>query len=137
MSDCIFCKIIAGEIPSTKIFEDDRFLAFMDINPLTRGHCLLTPKAHHENVFAMPRDLLKDLIVTAQHLGEKALEGLKADGLNYIQSNGRAANQVIDHYHMHLIPRYAGDELKAMAWELNPGDPGDITAAAEDITGRL
>lgn len=137
MSDCIFCKIIAGEIPSTKIFEDDQFLSFMDINPLTRGHCLLVPKAHHENAFAMPRDLLKDLIVTAQHLGDCIMKGLKANGLNYIQSNGRAANQIIDHYHMHMIPRYASSELKGMSWELKPGDPNDIAAAAADIKGRL
>jgi histidine triad (HIT) family protein len=137
MSDCIFCKIIAGEIPSTKVFEDDQFLAFMDINPLTRGHCLLIPQAHYETVFTMPQDLLKGLIVTAQKLGDGMMKGLKAKGLNYIQSNGRAANQIIDHYHMHLIPRYNPEEPKSMCWELNPGDMEEIAAAAVDIKGGL
>ena len=133
MADCIFCKIVAGEIPSIKIYEDERFLAFMDINPLTRGHCLLIPKAHFENAFDLPDELLRDLMVTAKKLAAKMVKVLSAGGLNFIQSNGRAANQIIDHYHLHLLPRYAPDDLPVMAWELKPGDMKDIAAAAEEI----
>jgi histidine triad (HIT) family protein len=133
MSECVFCKIIAGEIPSTKIHEDDKFLAFMDINPLTRGHCLLIPKAHHVDAFDMPEGLLQDLIVKGRELAGRVMKGLSAEGLNFIQSNGRAANQIIDHYHLHLIPRYDPAELKAMAWELTPGDMNDIADAAQAI----
>ena len=131
--ECIFCKIVAGEIPSTKIYEDDRFICFMDINPVTRGHCLLIPKDHHETIFAMPGKLLQDLIVTAQKLADRVFKGLDAKGINLIQSNGRAANQIIDHFHMHLIPRYDPIELKGMAWEMRPGDMNEISAAAESI----
>ncbi|MFH1137470.1 MAG: HIT family protein [Pseudomonadota bacterium] len=137
MMDCIFCRIVAGLIPSTKVHEDDRFYCFMDINPLTRGHALLIPKDHHENLAAMPDELLRDLIVLAKNLAGVAVKGLDAKGINLIQSNGRAANQIIDHYHLHLIPRYRPDDLKAMAWELVPGDLSDIAAAAEAIRKNL
>ena len=131
--DCIFCKIVAGEIPSYKVYEDDLFLAFMDINPLTRGHCLLIPKDHHVTVFDMPEDLLKNLIVTAQALARKVMAGVEAKGINLLQSNFRAANQIIDHYHMHLIPRNREDEINLAAWEMKPGNPDEIAATAEAI----
>ncbi len=137
MSDCIFCKIVAGQLPSTKVYEDDDFLVFMDINPVTRGHCLLIPKAHYENLFAMPEDLLQGLIARAQTVGAAAVKALEARGLNLLQSNGRAANQIIDHFHMHLIPRWSEDELKFAAWELRPGDMDDIAAAAGAIRAGL
>ena len=137
MTDCIFCKIVTGEIPSTRIYEDDRFLGFMDINPLTRGHSLLIPKAHFATVFDMPDDILSSLIITARGLADGIVKGLGAGGINLIQSNGRAANQIIDHYHLHLLPRYAPDELPAMAWDLKAGDMNDIAAAAEEIKRKL
>jgi histidine triad (HIT) family protein len=137
MSDCIFCKIVAGNIPSIKIYEDDQFLGFMDINPLTRGHALLIPKAHYETLFSIPEDLLRDLIATAQHLAEAVYTGVGAKGLNLIQSNGRAANQIIDHFHLHLVPRYQPDDLKPMAWELVPGNPAEIADVAAAIKKQL
>ena len=137
MSDCIFCKIIAGEIPSFRYFEDDQFLAFMDINPLTRGHSLLIPKAHHATIHDMPGDLLQGLILRAQRLSKVLVDSLGAKGINLMQSNGRAANQIIDHFHMHLIPRYAPDDIKGMAWELVPGDMEDIKKAADQIKAAL
>ncbi|MEW5725586.1 MAG: HIT family protein [Thermodesulfobacteriota bacterium] len=133
MSDCLFCRIVSGQIPSTKVYEDDRFLGFMDINPVTRGHCLLIPKDHHENLFALPEDLLREYIGTARRLAGVLVKGLEAKGLNLIQSNGRAANQIIDHCHLHLIPRYAADEIPLAAWEMRPGDPQEIGAAAEAV----
>ena len=113
--DCIFCQIVAGNIPSTKVYEDDRFLCFMDINPLTRGHALLIPKTHHENLAAMPDGLLADLFILARNLAGPLLKGLDAKGLNLIQSNGRAANQIIDHFHLHLVPRYRS-EIGRASW---------------------
>jgi histidine triad (HIT) family protein len=133
MSDCIFCKIAAGEIPSTKVYEDDDFLAFMDINPLIKGHFLLIPKSHHPDVFAMPDETLQGLIVRAKSLAAAARQGLGANGVNLQQANGRAANQIIDHYHMHIIPRWEPDDLPVANWELKPGDEGDIGEAAEAI----
>lgn len=136
-SDCIFCKIVAGEIPSTKVFEDDRFLAFMDINPVTKGHCLIIPKEHHQDLFAMPENLLGDLLVAAQKLGRAVVQGMQAQGLNLIQSNGRAANQIIDHFHMHLIPRNDPSEMRALAWEGEPGAVDALPKAAELIRKSL
>ncbi len=136
MADCIFCKIVAGAIPSTKVYEDEKFLAFMDINPLTRGHCLLIPKDHHPTVFDMPESLLRDLIAVAKKLAGPLREAVGASGLNFLQSNGRAANQIVDHYHLHLIPRFAADEVQVASWELVPGDMADIAAAA-DATRNL
>jgi histidine triad (HIT) family protein len=137
VSDCIFCKIIAGDIPSTKYYEDDQFLAFMDINPLTRGHSLLIPKAHHATIHDMPEELLQALILRAQRLSKVLVDGLGAKGINLMQSNGRAANQIIDHFHMHLIPRYEPMDIKGMAWELIPGDMEDIAKAADEIKAAL
>lgn len=133
ITDCIFCKIIAGEIPSTRIYEDEKFFAFMDINPLTKGHCLLIPKEHHATLHDMPDDLLQGLIIVAKRLAGAAAKGLKAEGINLIQSNGRAANQIIDHYHMHIIPRWASSEVNFAAWEMIPGDLEEIKKAAEEI----
>lgn len=137
MAECIFCKIVAGEIPSIKVYEDDRFLAFMDINPATRGHCLLIPKAHHKDVMAMPGDLLKDLIVAAQGLAGASLTALGADGVNLLQSNGLAANQIIPHFHLHIMPRWTNDGADIAAWEFVPGDMDAIAAQAGEIKKAL
>jgi histidine triad (HIT) family protein len=137
MSECLFCKIVAGEIPSTKTYEDDQFLGFMDINPVTRGHSLLIPKSHHENIHVIPEDLLKDYIVVARKIAGAAVKQLGAKGINLVQSNGRAANQIIDHCHLHLIPRYAPEEIPLASWEMKPGDMGDIAAAAKAIKEGL
>lgn len=137
MDDCIFCKIAAGELPSTRVYEDEQFLAFMDINPIIRGHCLLIPKAHHEMVFDMPEPVLRDLIVVAKRISAAVKQGLKADGLNLFQSNGRAAMQIIPHYHMHLLPRWKDDNLRLGDWEMRAGDMEEIAAAAEAIKKEL
>lgn len=137
MDDCIFCKIAAGELPSTRVYEDEQFLAFMDINPIIRGHCLLIPKAHHEMVFDMPEPVLRDLIVVAKRISAAVKQGLKANGLNLFQSNGRAAMQIIPHYHMHLLPRWKDDNLRLGDWEMRAGDMEEIAAAAEAIKKEL
>lgn len=107
--DCIFCKIVAGEIPSYKVYEDDFVLAFMDTSPVTRGHCLVIPKKHVENVFDISTDDLQKVIVTAKTLSEKVKNNLGADGIRLSQSNGKIAGQAVFHFHLHIIPRYEND----------------------------
>jgi len=136
--DCLFCKIAAGEIPSTKVFEDQTVLAFMDINPLSQGHLLVIPKEHFPTVYEIEPQALTAVFQTARRLAQALKKALDMPGLNLIQSNGRAASQVIDHFHLHLIPRWPGDALaQAMAWELKPGKMEEIGATAERIKNEL
>jgi len=137
MDDCIFCKIVANELPSTRIYEDEKVLAFMDINPVAHGHCLLIPKGHYQDIHAIPEDLLRDLIAAAKPLARAVASGMKADGLNLIQSNGRAALQLIDHFHMHFLPRWENDSLKFGSWEARQGDMKVIEEAAAAIKASL
>ncbi|HEY8241695.1 MAG TPA: HIT family protein [Kiritimatiellia bacterium] len=106
---CVFCKIIRGEIPSTRIYEDDEVLAFMDIGPIVKGHTLVIPKRHLDPVTAVPPDLLLKVMKVVQKVVQAQLNGLKADGVNVHQSNGAAAGQVVPHAHFHVIPRFAND----------------------------
>jgi histidine triad (HIT) family protein len=108
-ANCIFCKIIAGEIPSAKLYEDEQFMIMLDIGPASFGHVLLLPKDHYANVFEMPEEVLCKAVCLAKEWGEKLVKALGADGLNLVQNNGLAAGQTVFHYHMHLIPRYEND----------------------------
>jgi histidine triad (HIT) family protein len=110
--DCIFCKIVAGEIPCYKIWEDDRFLAFLDIKPINLGHTLLIPKNHAENLFDLePQDSAK-LGEAVQAVAQMIKTGTEADGINLGMNNGLAAGQLVFHAHLHIIPRFEGDGLK-------------------------
>jgi histidine triad (HIT) family protein len=131
--DCLFCKIVAGEIPATIVAEDERTIAFMDINPATRGHVLVIPRAHAADVFAIEPDDLQAVAVAAQRQARRARERLGADGVNLLNSNGPAAWQTVFHFHVHVIPRYAGDPLR-LPWVPAPGDIDDIRAAAAQLT---
>ncbi len=111
MEDCIFCKIVEGQIPCYKVFEDEEVLAFLDITPATKGHTLIIPKAHFENIFDIPEGLLARISKVAQILAQEFENKLKADGFNLIQSSKEHAQQEVDHFHMHLLPRYAGDKM--------------------------
>lgn len=115
MEDCIFCKIVKGDIPSFKIYEDNDVFAFLDIKPATKGHALVIPKKHAENVFEISEDALQKVSVVAKKLSAKLKEILEADGIRLSQSNGKAAGQEVMHFHLHVIPRYADDGL--------PNDP--------------
>lgn len=108
-SDCIFCKIIAGEIPSTKIYEDEYTLAFMDISPIIKGHALVIPKSHHDPITQTPDEVLSHCIITAKLVAQAQMDVLGADGVNLHQANGAAAGQVVPHIHFHVIPRYNDD----------------------------
>ena len=132
--DCLFCKIVAGDIPSTRVFEDERTVAFMDINPGTRGHLLVIPRAHAADVHEISDEDLAAVARTARDLAARAMDRLDADGVNIIQNNGRAAFQTIFHYHVHVIPRYSGDGIR-LPWTPTPGDPDEIAATAQELNG--
>lgn len=137
MEDCIFCKIVSQDIPSVKIYEDELFLSFMDINPLGRGHCLLIPKEHYQDIFEMPENVLRDLAAFSKKLADSAKSGLNAHGVFIFQANGRAATQMVPHYHMHILPRFENDVVTMGSWELIPGDMDDINKSAEEIKKSL
>jgi histidine triad (HIT) family protein len=130
--DCLFCKIVAGEIPSQRVDEDERTVAFMDINPATRGHALVIPRRHVANLLEIDADDLESTIAAAQRLARAVSERLGADGVNLINSCGPAAWQTVFHFHFHVIPRYEGDPLK-LPWTPSPGDPDEIAATARQL----
>jgi histidine triad (HIT) family protein len=130
--DCLFCKIIAGELPGTIIDEDERTVTLMDINPATRGHALVMPRAHARDLLEIDREDLEAAILAAQRLARRMPSRLGADGVNLLNSCGRAAWQTVFHYHIHVIPRYTGDPLR-LPWTPAEGDPEEIAAAAEAL----
>lgn len=109
--NCIFCKILNGDIPSAKLYEDEDFVIILDVGPATFGHALIIPKEHYANVYEMPDELLAKAMRLAKVWGEKIVNALHADGLNLVQNNGLAAGQTVFHYHMHMIPRYNSDTV--------------------------
>ena len=130
--DCIFCKIVTGELPATIVAEDERTLAFMDINPATRGHALVIPRAHTADLHAIPADDLQACALAAQRLAGRVVERLGADGVNVLNAAGSAAWQTVFHFHLHVIPRYRDDPLR-LPWVPGPGDPDEIKAAADAL----
>lgn len=117
--NCIFCKIANGEIPSTSIYEDDYFKVILDLGPATKGHALILPKDHAADLFELPEDTAAKAMVLAKKMGKQMVENLKADGMNLVQNNGEAAGQTVQHFHLHLIPRYK-DDNQHILW--NPGE---------------
>ncbi len=134
--DCVFCKIRDGQIPSTRIYEDERTLAFMDINPLSEGHCLVITKVHAPTIFEAAEADLKAAMTAAKRVAAALRTALAPDGLNLLQANGAAAFQSVAHFHLHLIPRWSGDG-KGFDWKLVPGDRARIQATAEKIRAAL
>ena len=132
--DCIFCKIVAGELPATIVDEDERTISFMDIQPATRGHMLVIPRAHAADVHAIDPDDLAAVAVTAQRLAAKARDVLGADGVNLLNSSGAPAWQTVFHFHMHVIPRYDGDPLR-LPWVPAKGEMDAIAATGAELAG--
>jgi histidine triad (HIT) family protein len=132
MADCVFCMIRDGKIPSAKVYDDERTLAFMDINPLTRGHCLVATKAHAATLYDAELEDLKAAIATAKKVAGALRKALSPDGLNVLQANGAAAFQSVAHFHLHLIPRWTGDG-KGFDWKLVPGSREEIMGIADRI----
>jgi len=130
--DCLFCKIIAGEIPAQIIDQNERTVTFMDINPATRGHALVVPRSHATNLLEVDPDDLAATVLAAQRLAKRVTERLGADGVNLLNSCGSAAWQTVFHLHIHVIPRYSDDPLR-LPWIPAAGDSDEIAAAAAEL----
>lgn len=109
--DCIFCKIAKGEIHSATVYEDSHFTVIPDVNPATKGHCLIIPKEHFDNIYDLDGETAGKLFALATCIARAMRDALKCDGLNLVQNNGEIAGQTVNHFHLHLIPRYEGDGL--------------------------
>ncbi len=125
--DCIFCKIIAGDIPSHKVYEDDATLAFLDINPASRGHTLVVPKHHADDLYDMAPDALSNVAVIAQQIALRIRQVMQPDGVNIIQNTGAAAGQAVFHYHVHVVPRWHEDGV--LKWK-RPSEPDHAVLGA-------
>ncbi|MFA6170851.1 MAG: HIT family protein [Patescibacteria group bacterium] len=133
--DCIFCKIIAGQIPSYKVYEDEKTLAFLDINPVNPGHVLVVPKEHFANMEDVPEDILCAVIKTVKKVGKAIKEGLGAEGYNITENNDPVAGQIVPHIHFHVIPRIEGDGLHL--WPQKKYGEGEAEAVRDKINGAI
>jgi histidine triad (HIT) family protein len=133
--DCIFCKIAAGELSATIVGEDERTISFMDIAPATRGHALVIPRAHSADLLEVEPDDLAAVAQTAKLLAGRQKQKLGADGVNLLNACGAVAFQTVFHFHVHVIPRYQGDDLR-LPWVPAAGDAEEIAAAAEELGRR-
>ena len=132
--DCLFCKIVAGDIPSTRVYEDERTIAFMDINPGSRGHLLVIPREHSVDLLEVPAEDLEACARMAQKLARRAKERLDADGVNLLNSCEPAAWQTVFHLHVHVIPRYDDDPLRLPGQPQQPAE-GELAAVAAELRG--
>lgn len=133
-SNCIFCKIANGEIPSRTIYEDEKFRVILDLGPATRGHALILPKEHYANLFEMPENLAADAMKLAKKVAALQKTKLHADGLNLVQNNGAAAGQTVEHFHIHLIPRYQGDG-QTIGWEPKEPSSEELDQIRDELIG--
>ena len=132
--DCLFCKIVAGEIPSQKVDEDEHTIAFMDINPWTRGHALVIPRHHSRNLYDAPEEDLEHTVTAARRLSLRMRDALACDGINLLNSCEAAAWQTVFHLHMHVIPRYDDDPLRLPGQPQQP-EEGELAAVAAELRG--
>lgn len=135
--NCIFCKILAGEIPSATVYEDDSFKAILDVNPAVRGHVIILPKNHAANLFELPDEDASKVMIVAKKIAKAVKETYHCDGVNILQNNGKAAGQTVFHLHVHVIPRFTGDtDTINIGWR--PGEtPEDMEAIADEIKANL
>lgn len=132
--NCVFCKIIAGEIPSTTVYEDDDFKAILDVNPAARGHVIILPKKHAANIFELEDEDAAKVFPIAKKIASAVKKTYDCDGVNILQNNGEAAGQTVFHLHVHVVPRYYDDEVNIM-WK--PGETPDLDAVADEIKKNL
>ncbi|MCC7166081.1 MAG: HIT family protein [Rhodospirillales bacterium] len=135
-ADCVFCKIITGQIPSFRLYEDEHTLAFMDINPANPGHCLVVTKEHAPNLFEVTPEALAAAARTSQKVAKAVQAALAPYGLNLLQANGPGAAQSVFHLHIHIVPRAKDDNLP-INWGVRPGDMAEIAKVAEKIKAAL
>jgi histidine triad (HIT) family protein len=133
---CIFCKIVAGEVPCFKLYEDAATIAFMDINPASEGHCLAIAKNHFETIYEAPKGAVGKVAETAAKIARAVKTALRPAGLNLTQSNGPAAAQSVMHFHIHVLPRRTGDDL-LLNWPIKPGNRETIAKLAEKIRAAI
>lgn len=132
--NCIFCKIAAGEIPSKTLYEDEQFRVILDLGPAAKGHALILPKEHYENIYEIPDETVADAMKLAKKMAGIMTKKLNCDGFNIVQNNGVVAGQTVFHFHMHLIPRYK-DDGQTIGWK--PGEPSqeELEQIKNIITG--
>ena len=134
-SNCIFCKIAAGEIPSKTIYEDQEFRVMLDISPATRGHALIIPKEHYADLYEMPNNIVAQAMVLAKKMASHMTKVLQCDGFNIIQNNNELAGQTVFHFHVHLIPRYHNDNQNFVMMQ-NKMTPKQLDAVRDEIVGE-
>ena len=133
--NCIFCKILAGEIPSTAVYEDDDIKAILDVNPAARGHVIILPKNHAANIYELPDEDASKIMIVAKKIATAIEKAYHCDGVNILQNNGEAAGQTVFHLHVHVIPRFKGDTVN-IGWK--QGDmPEDLDAICKEIQAQL
>lgn len=132
MEDCIFCKIVKGEIPAAKVYEDDKVISFLDIMPANKGHCLIVPKQHKETLLEIPDEDLKSIIITAKKVAKALSLSVGNGAFNLIMNNGKVAGQLVAHAHIHLIPRFKGDRLR-LSWTHKKYEGEEIQEFQEKI----
>ncbi len=134
MDQCIFCKIARGEIPSYKIYEDENFLAFLDINPINPGHTLVIPKEHYKTITDAPKSVWADLMSLVWEITLKIQQTIDPDGINIVQNNNEQAGQEVPHIHVHIIPRFGGDEENYKEWKTMKLPNEEMEKIAKDLT---
>lgn len=134
--ECVFCRIVSGEIPAYRIYEDAKTIAFMDINPCNEGHALAIARGHYKDIFETPADVLAAVAQTAQRVARAVQAALSPEGINIVQANGPAAGQSQHHFHIHVLPRRMNDRAK-LNWDLSPGDPNSIASMQARIKAKL
>lgn len=131
--DCIFCRIANGEIPSNTLYEDEKFRVILDLGAATRGHALILPKEHADNLLDLPEEYAAGVLPVAKKVASKMKANLKCEGLNLVQNNGEIAGQTVMHFHLHMIPRYAGDGQK-IQWIPGKPAPEELEKVMKEIT---
>ena len=135
MDDCLFCKIVKGEVASSKIYEDDYVFAFLDIGPVNKGHTLVIPKKHYETYLDIPDEILEKMAVAIKKISKAVMKGVDADGFNLGMNNYSAAGQLVNHAHFHIMPRFKNDGLKL--WPQGQYGDGEMDIIKEKITKHL
>ena len=134
--DCIFCKIAAGDIPSNTVYEDERFRVILDLNPASKGHALILPKNHADDLFDLPEEDRAAVLSVASKVAGAMKKALSCSGINIVQNNGESAGQTVKHFHLHIIPRYDGDSAMVL-WNPGKSEPDEQAKIAEAIKGEL
>lgn len=134
--DCIFCKLANGDIPTRTLYEDDCFRVIMDASPATKGHALILPKEHSDNLYELPDETAGKVMILAKKMANRMKEVLSCDGFNLVQNNGEVAGQTVFHFHLHLIPRYHDDNQKIL-WEQRSFSDAQMDEIKDKIAGEF